>query len=470
VHTVLDLRILDRNAEASGVNIEDLMDNAGRAVAEQVKLLKPRNILIVCGSGNNGGDGYETAYLLFKDGYSVDCYPVSSPSTDLCKKKYNAFVKVGGVMVDTFGKRKYDVIVDAMLGSGISGPPKEPYASAIDRINEFGAKVISIDVPSGFPFKQSVKPHYTITVQFPKEGMTKANSGKIVVAKIGFPESVMNMIGPGDLAAFPSSAKSSHKGDNGICVMVGGSERYFGAPLYMAESALRMGPDLVNLFAPSFIHEYIAANCQGVMLRKSGITEIEFNYDLMKMLSEKADSLAIGPGIGKSERALEEATKIIEFNLSNGKSMVIDADALESSRLISDFKGTTVLTPHRGEFKSVFGLEPSEDNVKRAAKRINAVIFLKGEVDIVTDGEFLKKNSSYHHQSMTRGGTGDLVTGAVAGLLSRKVDPLHSAFLASYIIGQAGLNAYKKMGDGYTISDLVDLIPEVLLSNAKKDS
>ena len=94
---------------------------------------------------------------------------------------------------------------------------------------------------------------------------------------------------------------------------------------------------------------------------------------------------------------------------------------------------------------------------------------MKGEIDIVTDGEMMKKNKSYHHQSMTRGGTGDLVTGAVAGLLSRKVDPLHSAFLASYIIGTAGVTAFNRMGYSYLISDMVDIIPEILATGSKQN-
>ncbi|MGC8561808.1 MAG: NAD(P)H-hydrate dehydratase [Thermoplasmata archaeon] len=467
MYTILDSRILDVNAEASGVNMEELMNNAGKAVAKLVMSLKPKRVLVACGSGNNGGDGCVAASALLKEGISVSCYPVSIPATELSKKKYAAFLKNKGEIVHFIKEGRYDVIIDALLGVGISGPPREPYASAINLINQSKSKIVSVDVPSGFPTSLQVKPDYTVTMQFKKEGMTKSNCGKLIVADVGFPKEVIGMIGPGDMLSFPASLKSSHKGENGICVMVGGSEKYFGAPLYMAEAALRMGPDLVNLFAPTSIHEYIASNCQGVILRKSGITEIEFNYELMKMLKEKADSLAIGPGISKDERALDEAAKIIDFTLSLNKNMVIDADALQASMNMGDFKGLAVLTPHRGEFKSVFGIDPDEENVKRMARKVNVVILVKGEIDIVTDGETVKRNISYHHKSMTRGGTGDVVTGAVAGLLSRKVDPLHAAFLASYIVGQAGLNAFGKMGDGYLTSELVDQIPSVLTSGRK---
>ncbi len=469
MHTVLDSRILDLNAEASGIDMEKLMDNAGRAVARLVKSLKPRKVVVACGSGNNGGDGYTAASILLMDGISVECCPVSPPATALCKKKYKAFVNSKGKVVDEIKFEKYDVVVDALLGVGVSGPPRDRYLSIIERINGSGKMVISVDVPSGFPSQHSVKSDFTVTMQFQKEGMKKSNSGKIVTAEVGFPLEVINMIGPGDTLALPSSERNSHKGDNGICGLVGGSKMYYGAPTYMAKSALRMGPDLVNLFSPSIIHNYIASNCEGIILKKSGIDYIEFNYELMKFIKERANTLAIGPGISRNEAALDEASKIIQFTHSQKKSIVIDADALESARSISDFRGNAVLTPHRGEFRSTFGLEPDEENVKKIARKINAVIFLKGEIDIVTDGEMMKKNKSYHHQSMTRGGTGDLVTGAVAGLLSRKVDPLHSAFLASYIIGTAGVTAFKRMGYSYLISDLVDIIPEILVTESKQN-
>ena len=467
MHTILDSKILDANAEAAGVNMEELMNNAGNAVAKLVMSLEPKRVLVACGSGNNGGDGYVAATTLKREGISVTCYPVSPPATYLSKKKYAAYLKNKGRIVHSMKEGSYDVIIDALLGVGISGPPREPYLSAINMINSSESKIVSVDVPSGFPTSLQVRPHYTVTMQFKKEGMTRSNCGRVTVADVGFPREVIEMIGPGDMLSFPSSLKGSHKGENGICVLVGGSEKYFGAPLYMAEAALRMGPDLVNLFAPSSIHEYLASNCQGIILRKSGIKEIEFNYELMKMLKEKADSLAIGPGISKREIALDEAAKIIDFTISLNKSMVIDADALQASRNIDDFNGKSVLTPHRGEFKSVFGLDPDEENVKRVAKRVNAVILVKGETDIVTDGETVKKNTSYHHKSMTRGGTGDVVTGAIAGLMSRKVDALHAAFLASYIVGQAGLYSFERMGDGYLTSELVDQIPNVLTSRRK---
>jgi NAD(P)H-hydrate epimerase len=460
--TLLDSRVLDVNAKEAGVNMKELMENAGRAVADFVRTLNPTNVLVACGSGNNGGDGYVAAYNLISSGVKCDVIPVTPPSSELCVEKYNLFIDKGGMVLKECKIEDYDVVIDALLGVGIMNTPREPFYSFIERMNSSGSTIVSVDIPSGFLTGKSVKPKFTVTMQFIKEGMNEENCGKIIVADVGFPKEVVEMIGPGDLLAMPENARESHKGDNGVVVSVVGSSLFFGAPVYVAKSALRTGPDLIFIFAPASIHGHIASNVQDIILRRSGEEYIEFNYDMMKIIKERADSVAIGPGISKEPSALEEASKIIDFSLDLKKKIVVDADALECINHVDDFGGNAVLTPHRGEFRAAFNVEPTEDNARKVAGRLNAVILLKGEVDIITNGNVLKKNVSYHHQSMTRGGTGDLVTGAVAGLMARHLDPLHSSFLASYIIGSAGLLAFSDKKYSYYTSEIVDYIPEVI--------
>ncbi len=459
---LIDSKILDINAEKSGIDMEKLMNSAGGAVADFVMSIKPRNILTICGSGNNGGDGYTASILLHRAGMKVSVLPVKEPETFLAKKKFKEYREAGGNIVYNPRLDEYDVIIDAMLGIGITGTPKEPYASMIQKINNARTRIVSVDIPSGFPSAIAVKPDYTVTMQFIKEGMDESKCGKIIVADVGFPTEVIEMIGPGDMLAFPVNGKISHKGDNGIVVIVSGSIDYYGAPLYVSKSALRMGPDMVFLFAPLKIHDHVTSHIQDIMIRKSGMDYIEFNYEMKKMISERASAVAIGPGISRNQDATENATKIIENTLLSGKKIVIDADALAAISGLEDFKGLAVLTPHRGEFKSTFNLEPNDENAKKIAQKLNATLLLKGPVDIVTDGSILKRNRNYHHESMTRGGTGDLITGATAGLLSKGLDTLHSAFLSSYIIGSAGLTAFKRMGYSYLTSEIIDIIPDII--------
>ena len=459
---LIDSRILDVNAEKSGIRMEELMDNAGKAVAGFVKELGHKRILVICGSGNNGGDGYTAAIRLLHEKMDVSVLKAKEPETSLAKKKHDTFVQEGGNIKQEAKFDEYDVLVDALLGIGITGIPKEPYLSLIDRINRSGKVIVSVDVPSGFPSTVAVKPDYTVTMQFEKDGMTGQNCGKIMVRDVGFPKDIIEMIGPGELLVFPRNEKNSHKGENGIVAIIAGSSDFYGAPIYVAKSALRMGPDLVFLYTPGSIHCKVAPHLNDVILRKSGNEYIEMTADLLGNIRNKADAIAIGPGISRSQEAFSASREIIEATLKSGKRLVIDADALGSIEGIQDFRGLAVLTPHHGEFKSTFRIEPDEENVKKIARELNAVIFLKGRVDIISDGEMVKKNTGFHHESMTRGGTGDLITGAVAGLLSRKIDPFHSATLASYVIGMSGLRAFDRMGYSYLTSEIPNFIPEIL--------
>lgn len=461
MYTMLDAKILDRNAEYIGLDMEKMMENAGRAVAETVFSLKPRNVLVVCGSGNNGGDGYVAAINLKKLGIPVDIYPVKEPKSILCIKKYNEAKEYGLNFVDHLDPSGYDVIVDAMLGVGIERDPDEPYRKAIWKINESGKRVVSVDVPTGIGTNVFIKPEITVTMQFKKKEMNEKNSGKIVVVDVGFPREIMEMVGPGDFAAYKLNTNESHKGDNGVLMGVAGSAEYYGAPVYMAKGALRMGIDLLFLFSPASVHGHISSSTHDIILRKSGEFFIEYTKEMEKILDEKAAAVAIGCGIGKNENSIETSTKIIEESLRKGKGVVIDADALYAVQNFDDFRGNAVITPHRGEFKRTFSVEPDEDNVVKMAKKYNLVILLKGPVDIISDGDVLKKNREFHHPSMTRGGTGDVLTGAVAGLLSRGIDPLHSASLGSFIVGSAGKMAFEELSNSYFTSEMVDMIPRV---------
>ncbi|MEM4110056.1 MAG: NAD(P)H-hydrate epimerase, partial [Thermoplasmata archaeon] len=191
---MLDARILDKNAEYLGLNLEKFMDNAGIAVANTVLSMNADKILVVCGSGNNGGDGYVSAIHLKKIGKKVDILKVKEPKSPLCIKKYNDAISNNINFVEDPDFSQYDVIVDAMLGIGISKTPEEPYKTIIEKMNRYGKKIVSVDVPTGIGTSLQVNPHITVTMQFMKEEMNKENSGEIIVADVGFPKEVIEMI------------------------------------------------------------------------------------------------------------------------------------------------------------------------------------------------------------------------------------------------------------------------------------
>ncbi|MGC8610324.1 MAG: NAD(P)H-hydrate dehydratase [Thermoplasmata archaeon] len=468
MYDIDDSRILDKNAEFFNVNMENLMENAGRAVANEVLNYKPKRVLALCGSGNNGGDGYVAARELKLRGIDVHVFPVQPPSSELCIKKYKESID-SGVQVDSeLSLNEYELIIDAMLGIGIKNEPKEPYKSVIQKVNESNKFVISVDVPSGFPSKIRIKPTITVTMQFLKKGMDENCCGKIIVVDVGFPKEVIESVGPGELILYKMNERESHKGMNGIVMVVAGSIHYYGAPIYVSKSAARMGVDLVYLFSPKSIHSILGSNFHDMILRNGGNEFIELTHEMKDMLKERNVTLAIGPGISKNEDVLNTVREIVNFAIENKRKVVVDADALSAIKDIN-FKNLGVLTPHRGEFKEIFGEEPNEENVKNRASKLNVTILVKGSIDIITDGDRIKKNKVFHHASMTRGGTGDVLTGVIAGLMARNIDPYHAACMGSFIVGSAGLAAFEKYSNFYYTSELIDLIPEVMKKYVKNE-
>jgi len=454
MYDLLDARILDRNAIYYNVDMEKLMENAGAAVANFASKLGNK-FLVIVGPGNNGGDGYVAAKNLKMMKKDVQIKILLEPESPLAIKKKHECEKIGIPFYNSENYNEFDVIIDALLGIGIKGIPREPYFSEINRINQSRALKVSVDVPSGFPSDHSVKADFTVTMQFMKKGMNESRCGKIIVVDVGFPPETIYNIGPGEMLAFPKNSPDSHKGDNGILIAVAGSAEYYGSAVYTVKSALRMGVDLVYLFTPVMAANRISPHVYDVIIRDSGREYFEIRADLLNMIEKKNVGVAIGPGLSKNKVALENAKNVIHFSLANKRPIVIDADPLIISKDFN-YEGLGVLTPHHGEFRNSFDLDPTEENAKKIAKDINAVIFLKGKVDIITDGYRTKYNKEFHHESMTRGGTGDLLTGSIGGLLSRGVDPYHAACLASYIVGKSGLLAFKKLGYSYYTSEILD--------------
>lgn len=460
MYDILDSRILDRNAEYFNVNMENLMENAGKAVANFAAELG-NNFLVLCGSGNNGGDGYVAAKYLKSMGKKVDIKIISQPETPLSIKKKSECDSMGIDRYTGDKYQEYDVLIDALLGIGIRGIPREPYYSEIIKINKSGSIVVSVDVPSGFPSEHRVIPNYTVTMQFIKKGMNKENCGTIKIADVGFPEEVIKSIGPGEILAYPRNLPESHKGDNGILLALAGSREYHGSAIYLVKSALRMGTDLVFLYTPESAAHRISSNVYDIIIRESGFDYFEVTPHLLEMIENRNVALAIGPGLSKNPIAMENAEMAIRKSIEYNRKFVLDADPLLLSKKFNH-GNLSVLTPHHGEFRNAFELDPNEQNARKIAKDLNTVILLKGHVDIITDGYRVKLNKEFHHESMTRGGTGDILTGAIGGLISKGVDTYHAACLGSYVIGKSGLLTFKKYGYSYYTSEILNTIPEVM--------
>jgi len=468
------MRVIDRNAEWMGVRILDLMENAGRAVAEAVLrefAAKGKKVLIVCGTGNNGGDGLTAARYL-----KPDCdvavllaRPPSEISTSEALANYERVkdaVPVSVADADPGSLRDADVIVDALLGIGTHGAVREPYAQLIRAMNESGRPILSVDVPSGLGTDVAVTPTVTVALHAAKAGMTDANSGRILVTPIGIPREVERTIGPGEFVLYPVPRADSHKGENGRLLVVGGGP-FTGAPALAAWAAYRIGADVVHIATPTTAYPIIASFSTSFIVHPLGGSRL-VRADVVTVLdlASGMDAVVIGPGLGDSDATLE-AVREIARGLT--VPIVIDADAFPafSGRLDALAGRSGVMTPHAREFAVVSGEKPPTDLEGRAgvaeafARRTGLTILLKGAVDVVTDGERLKFCKG-GNPGMTVGGTGDVLAGLVGGLLAKRAAPFDAARIAAFTNKHAGDLAFEDLSYGMTAQDVADRVPRVL--------
>lgn len=488
-----DVYRLDINSRWLGIPTKFLMENAGKNVVDVILRLYPqsRNILCVCSRTNNGGDGLVVArHLSMRRNVSVVFVGrpelIRTEETRINWEIINNLLSVEKILVRTEEDIKKlenalsdaDVVIDAIFGVGIRGNPRGLEAKVIRKINELkherGFKIVSIDVPSGFdcfqgkPTDLMIDSDIIVTFHDIKKGLDKLNK-KVIVKDIGIPRDAELFVGPGDMLDFLKERDPwSHKGSFGRILIVGGSDKYTGAPALSALSALRTGVDIVIIFAPSKIAQTIRSFSPNLI-----VWEYEgkvFNNDAMSRLLEliknnKFDVVVIGPGIGDYEETINAVNVAIK-KLSGLIPMILDADALKSlSQGIP--REDIIITPHAGEFKKIFGhIPPSElkergEIVKKYARRYNITILLKGHIDVISDGKTVKYNRT-GNPGMTVGGTGDVLTGIVAAIRSMGINSFKAASIGAFLCGLAGDLAYKEYGYELLATDVINNIPRAL--------
>ena len=445
---------MDANAAALGVSVGELMGNAGRAVAEHLAREYPgRRVVFVCGPGNNGGDGFAAASLM--DPALVAVSLLKKPSEIHTSEAWGFYSKLECPVIDYSKTRlsDYDVVVDCALGTGMSGTVREPYRSFILDSRSCGRPVVSVDVPSGLGSDVCVEPVSTVTFHDAKEGMTPENSGRIVMADIGIPADAVDIVGPGDMLRYPVPGRGSHKGDNGRLMVIAGGP-YFGAPAMASLSALRTGADIVRLFTPASVFQVLAAVSPVLMITElPGDRLTPGSVDMLLEESEGYDAVLIGPGLGTAPETLEA---IRSFVSRCRTPMVIDADGITAVAGMT-FSAPTVLTPHRAEFRRLGGCCEAGE----LAERLDAVVLLKGAADEISDGRRTRRNTT-GTPAMTGAGTGDVLAGCVAALLSKGMSPFDSACVGAYICGLAGERAASELSYGTIATDVIAEIPHVL--------
>ena len=468
----------DALAVQAGQSVSALMKRAGRAVADQAaELLDHRSqVLVVCGPGDNGGDGFVAAKRLHDLGHNVEVVLLGEME-DLSEAAADAAFGWSGKVRSGVNVIEADLIVDALFGAGLSRPLEGEAAKLVDAINRSAAPVVSVDIPSGLNGDTGladgpvVDADYTVTffrkkpchVLYPGRG----HCGEVVLAQIGIPESVLAEIRPRlhengpDVWAdqFPRMAGDGHKYDRGHAVVASGPARSTGAARLAARGALRVGAGLVTVASPGSALAVNAAHLTAIM-----IESFETAYGLKQILAdERKNALAIGPGFGVGRDTREAVQAVLDTQAG----VVLDADALSSFSdspeslfdQIAARSGPVVLTPHEGEFGRLFAAQGSKvDRAAEAAEVSGATIVLKGaDTTIAGAGGRIVVNSNAPAWLATAG-SGDVLTGIIAGLLAQGMPAFEAACAGVWLHGAAA-NAF---GPGLIAEDLPEKLPEVL--------
>ena len=468
-----EVRVLDANAEALGVPRKQLMESSGNAVARTVRdLADPgASVAVVCGRGNNGGDGLVAARFL--SDYDVSVHLLGRAETITTRIAAENWDALGRAETDAREVRDStaldlgtpDLVVDAMLGTGIAGPLREPERTAARRMNDSGATVLSVDVPSGVDADTgeahagAVDADHVVTFHDSKPGLEGLDA-TVRVEPIGIPEAAETFVGPGDLLRLDRDPQS-HKGDHGEVLVVGGGP-YTGAPTLAARAALRAGADLVRVACPEGIAREVQGFSEDLIVRPfAGEHLVPGHVQRVLAMANEHDTVVLGPGLGSDEGSLEAVGSFLE---SYAGTAVVDADALQ---VVPDVEtdATLVCTPHQGELEKMGG-ETSEDwreradLVERFAADLGHVLLVKGAYDVISDGERTRVNRT-GNPGMTVGGTGDVLAG-VTGALSCVLPPEHAASVAAFANGRAGDTVVDERGFGLLATDLIDAIPGAL--------
>ncbi len=471
--TTEQMRGADRfTIENLGVDEEALVKRAGNAVVDEIlSRFKGGRVLVCVGNGNNGKDGLVIADALgVKHGFSV------------------SVLKVSNGMFKLFD-RKFDIIVDCIFGTGLNRIVDGKFKKAIKNINKNGAYVVSCDIPSGLNgdtgkvMGVAVKANLTVAIQEYKLGHFLNDGidlcGEVVAKDIGISiwgdEYVKRFNKESLSLLFRPRNRNTHKGSYGKCAVIGGSKNYSGSVILssLALSAFKMGVGYVNMLVPEGMMPLYVGKVPECIL--TPVKDIDGQMSLDCLALDKImeyDAIAVGMGMGDGENTYS----IVKYLLENytGK-LVIDADGLNSlsrfgSEILNDTRAKVVLTPHVKEFERLAGIDRNKilDNpieiATDYARHNGVVLLLKNAVSMITDGQNSFINTA-GCSGLAKAGSGDVLSGIIAGLLARTEDNCCAETVAgaSYLFGLCGEKARDEQNDfSMTASDVISAIPKVI--------
>jgi len=476
--TTAEMSKADAFAVAHGVPSLELMENAGRAVADAIAArFKPCAVTVLCGPGNNGGDGFVLARLLDESGFIVRVAHDAEPEGDAAVMSDRW--KGTRVALELEALDGAKLVVDALFGAGLSRPLEGAYAQIVEALNDL--PVVAVDVPSGVSGDTGqplggvyVKAALTVTFFRKKPGHLllpgRALCGEVVVGDIGIPAEAANTQLHENTPAlwrFPWPRLEGHKYSRGHCVVVSGPAHATGAARLAARAALRVGAGLVSVASPPEAVAVNAAHLTAIMIKP-----FQEAAGLGALLSDRRlNAAALGPGLGVSKETRELVTAV----LKSGAAAVLDADAItafqdEPQALFGLLDDKCVLTPHAGEFERLFPglLDQSASKLEAAriaAARSLCVVVLKGADTVIAAPSGRAAINANAPPSLATAGAGDVLAGLIAGLLAQGMPAFDAACAGTWLHGESA----RLFGPGLIAEDLPEMLPAVLarLAGAK---
>ena len=469
--TTAQMAKADAFAVARGTPSLTLMESAGRAVVNAITArFKPCMVTVLCGPGNNGGDGFVVARLLDEEGFTVRLAHDAEPKADAAAM--SALWKGARLALTPAALDGARLVVDALFGAGLSRPLEGAAAQVVEALNDL--PVVAIDMPSGVSGDSGqalggayVTAALTVTFFRKKPGHLllpgRALCGEIVLADIGIPGAAADtqlFENTPALWAYPHPKVTGHKYDRGHAVVVSGGAYATGAARLAARGSLRVGAGLVTVASPPDALAVNAAHLTAIMLKP-----FEGAAGLADMLADKRlNAVVIGPGLGVDG----ETRAMVDAVLKSGAGVVLDADALTSYRddpeaLFNRLHDRCVLTPHAGEFERLFPglLDEAADKVaavRTAAARAGAVVLLKGGDTVIATPDGKCAINANAPPSLATAGAGDVLAGFIAGLLAQKLAAFEAAACGAWLHGAAA----DQFGPGLIAEDLPEILPEIL--------
>ena len=501
---ISQMRAID--TEAIGGDLDtgySYMLKAGDALLQAARQMAPSpsggDIAIVCGKGNNGGDGYVVARLLREAGYGVMCFSLCDP-TDLkgeARKAFDAYAQASGNYLvlddaaDCEGFARYALVVDAVLGTGIKGEPHGLCADVIAAMNRSDKPILAVDTPSGMDNdtggvgESCVRARTTVTMGLPKLGAFqhpgRACVGTLVVADLGYPDAIVNrhvqdVFVPtlDDLAALlPPRRPAGSKFDHGVTLLVSGSRGMAGSAALASEAALRTGCGMVRCACPRSVADVLAVKVtETVIVPLEETTSGSLSYQAFDRIVEvaaKAQAVCIGPGLSHAPSTVRLVRSLVATLKAP---MVLDADGLNAfkgrAEDLARRKADTVITPHLGEWERLFGALPVKPQeivgaLKEKARELGLTILLKGSPTMVAEPGGMVFVAPYGTSALAKAGTGDVLSGIIVSLMAQGCSVVDAAILGAYLHGTAGERASRRLTEyGVLARDVIGEVPRAI--------